>query len=114
MSLLGEEALKQVWGLVKERIAEEKQKYKWKFENENCTVTIFRQNNICILHITVVSEVSDMALEIPTGFRSEESINNEELAMLSEMMTIKKLNAEQTYSLTYYTSNLVPDEKYKM
>ena len=51
MSLLGEEALEEIWNLVKEKITEEQQKYKYSFESDVCKVTIIRQINICVMHI---------------------------------------------------------------
>lgn len=113
MSLLGEEALEEIWNLVKEKIAEEQQKYKYSFENDICKVTILRQINICVMHIAAASDVDNTTLEILEGFRPEAEVNETVSIKTSGEMIVKNLPAGQTLSLTYCTSNLLPAEQYK-
>ena len=113
MSLLGEEALETIWNLVKEKIAEEQQKYKYSYENDACKITILRQINICVMHIAATRDIDNTTLEIPEGFRPEETINETISIKISGEMTVKNFSAEQTLSLTYCTSNLLPDDQYK-
>lgn len=113
MSLLGEEALEAIWNLVKEKIAEEQQKYKYSSENNACKITILRQINICVMHIAAVSDIDNITLEIPEGFRPEAEVNETVSIKISGEMTVKNLPAGQTLSLTYCTSNLLPAEQYK-
>ena len=113
MSLLGEEALEAIWNLVKEKIAEEQQKYKYSFESEACKVTILRQINICVMHIAAASDINNVTLEIPEGFRPEAEVNETVSIKTSGEVTVKNLPAGQTLSLTYCTSNLLPDDQYK-
>lgn len=113
MSLLGEEALKAIWNLVKEKIAEEQQKYKYSFESGVCKITILRQINICVMHIAAASDINNVTLEIPEGFRPEAEINEVVSVKTSGEVTVKNLPAGQTLSLTYCTSNLLPDDQYK-
>ena len=114
MSLLGEEALEEIWNLVKEKIAEEQQKYKYSFENDICKVTILRQINICFMHIAAASDIDNTTLEIPEGFRPEAEVNETvSIKKTSGEMIVKNLPTGQTLSLTYCTSNLLPDDQYK-
>ena len=113
MSLLGEEALEAIWNLVKEKITEEQQKYKYSFESGACKITILRQINICVMHIAVASDIDNTTLEIPEGFRPEAEVNETVSIKISGEMTVKNLPAGQTLSLTYCTSNLLPDAQYK-
>ena len=113
MSLLGEEALEAIWNLVKEKITEEQQKYKYSFESVACKITILRQINICVMHIAVASDIDNTTLEIPEGFRPEAEVNETVSIKISGEMTVKNLPAGQTLSLTYCTSNLLPDDQYK-
>ena len=113
MSLLGEEALEEIWNLVKEKITEEQHKYKYSFESDVCKVTIIRQINICVMHIAAASDIDNTTLEIPEGFRPEAEINETVSIKTSGEMIVKNLPTGQTLSLTYCTSNLLPDEQYK-
>ena len=113
MSLLGEEALEEIWNLVKEKITEEKQKYKYSFESDVCKVTIIRQIKICVMHIAAASDIDNTTLEIPEGFRPEAEINETVSIKTSGEMIVKNLPTGQTLSLTYCTSNLLPDDQYK-
>lgn len=113
MSLLGEEALEAIWNLVKEKIAEEQQKYKYSSESGACKITILRQINICVMHIAATSDINNTTLEIPEGFRSEVEVNETVSIKISGEMTVKNLPAGQTLSLTYCTSNPLPAEQYK-
>ncbi len=114
MSLLGEEALEEIWNLVKEKIAEEQQKYKYSFESNACKVTIIRQINICVMHIAATSDIDSTTLEIPEGFRPEAEVNETVFIKTSGEVIVKNLPTGQTLSLTYCTSNLLPDDQYKI
>lgn len=114
MSLLGEEGLNEVWGRMKAKILEENQKYRLNLEDGAYSLKIFRQMNICIIHIVALSELKERSITLPEGFWPEDNINNEFIAAASGKIAVKNLSAQQTYSLTYFTSNLLPDEKYKV
>ena len=86
MSLLGEEGLNEVWERMKAKILEENQKYRLNLEDGAYSLKIFRQMNICIIHIVALSELKERSIALPEGFWPEDNINND----------------------------LLPDEKYKV
>ncbi len=65
------------------------------------------------MHIAVASDIDNTTLEIPEGFRPEAEVNETVSIKISGEMTVKNLPAGQTLSLTYCTSNLLPDDQYK-
>lgn len=115
MALVGEEALKQIWNLVKEKINEEKHVYKWSLTDESCTISVFRQLNICIIRIIAVNELVNFKCNLQEGFYPEEVINNENGVSIAKNGEVTvNVSSNKTISLIYDTSNLLPDEKYKV
>ena len=96
MSLLGEEALEAIWNLVKEKIAEEQQKYKYSFESGACKITILRQINICVMHIAAASDINNVTLKIPEGFRPEAEVNETVSIKISGSNSLKKCPCSHT------------------
>lgn len=65
------------------------------------------------MHIAAASDIDNTTLEIPEGFRPEAEINEVVSVKTSGEVIVKNLPAGQTLSLTYCTSNLLPDDQYK-
>lgn len=115
MALMGEEALKEVWNMIKGKISEEKQMYKWVFADKNCTMSIFRQMNICNIRVTAKNDLSGFELRLPEGFYPDNEISDENgISIAINGATSVNISSGKTTSLSYSTSNFLPDESYKM
>lgn len=115
MALIGEEALKEVWNMIKGKISEEKQMYKWVFADKNCTMSIFRQMNICNIRVTAKNDLSGFELKLPEGFYPDNEISDENgISIAINGATSVNISSGKTTSLSYSTSNFLPDESYKM
>lgn len=115
MALMGEEALSEIWNLIKGKTSEMMQRYKWEFVSSGISVSVFRQMNICIIRISSNTTLSNFEVTLPNGFYPEKTIDNENgiSIQMDGSMTVN-ISEMNSISVTYSTSNLLPNEDYEM
>lgn len=115
MALMGEEALAEIWNLIKGKTLEMMQRYKWEFVNSEMSVSVFRQMNICIVRISSNTTLTNFKVTLPNGFYPEKIIDNENgISIQTDGNMIVNISEMNSVSVTYSTSNLLPNEDYKM